>query len=118
LAKWVRVCGLAEAPTSGGVRAVEAEGTAICLANVGGEFAALNDLCPHAGGSLATGWVQGEAVVCPLHSLPFNVKTGEAERLMKARVDVYPVKVKGDDVLVNLDLRAGGLVGWISRITQ
>jgi len=41
-------------------------------------------------------------VVCPWHSWAFNVDTGVAEPPERARVDVFPVKVEGEDVLVNL----------------
>jgi nitrite reductase (NADH) small subunit len=51
----------------------------------------------------APGWVEGESVVCPWHSWTFNVRTGVAEFPVQQRVAVFPVKVVGEDVLVELD---------------
>lgn len=102
MAEWVRLCGAAEAPAPGLAIEAEAKGVAVCLANVQGELAALDNWCPHRRGPLGQGWVEGEAVVCPWHSWAFDVKTGEAHPPEKAKVEVFPVKIEGDDVLVQL----------------
>lgn len=102
MAQWVRLCGLAEAPTVGQVIEAEVAGMAVCLANVGGELSALDNVCPHRQGPLGQGWVEGEAVVCPWHSWAFNAKTGVAEFPEGERVGAYGVRVEGDDVLVEI----------------
>jgi len=102
VAEWVRLCGVKEAPVAGGVMEAEAAGVAVCLANVEGRLSALGNWCPHRGGPLGQGWIEGEAVVCPWHSWAFRTVTGVAEPPERAKVEVYPVKVEGDDVLVNL----------------
>jgi nitrite reductase (NADH) small subunit len=103
LAKWVRLCGLAEAPVVGQVAEAEVEGVAVCLANVNGELSALGNVCPHRQGPLGQGWLEGAAVVCPWHSWTFDVKTGLAEYPVHERVDVFPLKVKGGEVLVDIE---------------
>jgi nitrite reductase (NADH) small subunit len=103
LAKWVRLCGLAETPRVGQVVEAEAEGVAVCLANVNGELSALDNVCPHRQGPLGQGWLEGAAVVCPWHSWTFDVKTGLAEFPVHERVDVFPLRVEGEDVLVDID---------------
>lgn len=103
VAKWVRLCGLAEAPAVGQVAEAEVEGVAVCLANVNGELSALDNICPHRQGPLGQGWVVGEAVVCPWHSWAFNVRTGVAEYPAQERVDVIPLRVVGQDVLVDIE---------------
>jgi len=102
MARWVRVCGLAEAPAEGDVMEAEAQGVAVCLARIGGELAALDNMCPHRQGPLGQGWVEGNAVVCPWHCWTFDVKTGEAEFPVAERVAVFPVLVSGEDVLVDI----------------
>ncbi|GAC1419999.1 MAG: hypothetical protein NVSMB62_13450 [Acidobacteriaceae bacterium] len=102
MAHWVRVCSLAEAPEEGKVIEADAGGTVVCLAKVGGELAALDNWCPHRRGPLGQGWIEGEAVVCPWHSWTFNVRTGQAEYPDHERVAVFPVRIAGEDVLVNL----------------
>jgi nitrite reductase (NADH) small subunit len=81
----------------------EVAGVGICLANVGGELSALNNVCPHRQGPLGLGWVEGEAVVCPWHSWAFNARTGVAEYPEGERVGSFPVRVEGEDVLVEID---------------
>ena len=103
MAKWVRLCGLSEAPAAGQVAEAEVDGVAICLANVNGELSAVDNICPHRQGPLGQGWLEGEAVVCPWHSWTFNLKTGLSEYPVHARVDVFPLQVEGEDVLVDLE---------------
>lgn len=102
MAQWVRLCALSEAPEHGEVKEAEAEGVAVCLANADGELRALDNWCPHRRGPLGQGWLEGEAVVCPWHSWAFNTRTGIAEPPERARVDVLPLRVEGDDLLVDI----------------
>lgn len=102
MAQWVRLCGSHEAPKSGEVMEAEASGVAICLANVEGRLSALDNVCPHRGGPLGGGWLEDDAVVCPWHSWAFNTTTGVARSPEKSKVAVFPVKIEGDDVLVQL----------------
>lgn len=103
MAEWVRLCGLGEAPAAGAAMEAEARGVAVCLANVEGQLSALDNWCPHRRGPLGQGWVEGRAVVCPWHSWAFDAETGLADPPEKARVAVFPVKVEGDDVLIELE---------------
>jgi len=102
VARWVRVCEVADAPQTGRAMETAVDGVGLCVANVGGELSALENRCPHRGGPLGQGWVEGEAVVCPWHSWTFNVKTGLAEFPVHERVAVFPVRVEGGDVLVEI----------------
>jgi nitrite reductase (NADH) small subunit len=102
MAQWVRLCGLAEAPAEGNVMEAETQGVAICLARVGGELSALDNWCPHRRGPLGQGWVEGNAVVCPWHSWTFDLRSGKAEFPVSERVAVFPVRVEGEDVLVDV----------------
>ena len=101
--KWVRVCGLAEAPAAGQVMEADAAGVMVCLANVEGELSAVDNVCPHRQGPLGQGWLEGESVVCPWHSWTFHLKTGVGEFPAKTKIDVFPVKIEGGEVLVNLE---------------
>jgi nitrite reductase (NADH) small subunit len=102
VAQWVRLCGAQEAPQPGTVMEAEVAGVAVCLANVDGRLAALDNLCPHRGGPLGGGWLDGEAVVCPWHCWEFSTTTGVAAEPERARVAVFPVRLEGEDVLVDL----------------
>ena len=100
--QWVRLCVAAEAPAPGEVTEAEVQGVAVCLANVGGELRALDNWCPHRRAPLAEGWTEGNAVVCPWHSWAFDLKTGDSVYPENQKVEVFPVRVEGDDVLIDI----------------
>ena len=106
--EWVRLCGIAEAPGTNEVREAEAltregKGVPICLANVDGELSALGNVCPHRQGPLGEGWIEDGAVLCPWHAWAFDVRTGVVRAPEHGRVDLYPLKVEGGDVLVQIE---------------
>ena len=103
MSRWIRLCGVADAPAHGQVREVETEGVAYCLANVDGTLSVLDNVCPHRHGPLGQGWLEGEYVVCPWHSWTFNTKTGVAEFPPNESVAVFPVRIEGDDVLIETE---------------
>jgi nitrite reductase/ring-hydroxylating ferredoxin subunit len=78
----------------GGRKLVNAGGRAIVVFNLDGEFFALNNRCPHRGGSLCDGIVtglvlsdepghydysrRGEIIRCPWHSWEYDIRTGQS----------------------------------------
>jgi len=54
------------------------------------------------------GWVEDGAVMCPWHAWAFDVTTGVVRAPEHGRVDVYPLKVEGEDVLVQIETALGG----------
>lgn len=62
----------------GQVRVVEVDETSIAVFNIDGAYYAIEDLCTHDGGELASGSLEGDEVVCPRHGARFCVRTGEA----------------------------------------
>jgi 3-phenylpropionate/trans-cinnamate dioxygenase ferredoxin component len=90
------------APGTGKV--VQAEGRSIALFNMAGTFHAIDNTCTHEGGPLGEGDLSGEVVICPWHGTEFNVKTGAAlGPLSEANVRSFPVMVRDNDVLVEVD---------------
>ncbi|HKK14383.1 MAG TPA: non-heme iron oxygenase ferredoxin subunit [Gammaproteobacteria bacterium] len=83
---------------------VDVDDQMVAVFNVGGEFYAIEDLCTHDGGELASGEVDGEEIVCPRHGARFNIKTG-AVTAPPAYEDVYafPVRVRDGTVQVRDD---------------
>lgn len=88
----------------GSSKLVEANGQTIALFNVDGKDYAIDDACPHAGGPLNEGDLDGNVVTCPWHGAQFDVTNGKV-LCAPARSDVasYPVTVDGDDFLVEVD---------------
>ena len=78
---------------------VEAGGRQIALFNVDGAFYAIDNTCPHRGGPLAEGELEGTAVTCPWHAWQFDLKTGES-LTDDSRVDRFDVQVTDGQVLV------------------
>jgi 3-phenylpropionate/trans-cinnamate dioxygenase ferredoxin subunit len=62
----------------GAHRVVDADGTRIVVFNLGGQYAAIEDVCTHDGGQLTGGLVEGEEIVCPRHGARFCIRTGAA----------------------------------------
>jgi len=70
---------------------------------------ALVDRCPHKGGPLSEGIVQGCAVACPLHGWVIHFDSGEAEAPDQGRVPVLPVKLENGRIW----LSAPELSSWV-----
>jgi nitrite reductase (NADH) small subunit len=74
----------------------------ICIANVNGEFSALDNVCPHRGGPLGQGMIEVGKVVCPWHAWAWDPNTGEAVQDPTVKVAVYTLKIEGGDVLIEI----------------
>jgi NADPH-dependent 2,4-dienoyl-CoA reductase/sulfur reductase-like enzyme/nitrite reductase/ring-hydroxylating ferredoxin subunit len=57
-----------------------ANGDAVLLVRLGGEYVAIGATCTHYGGPLAEGLIDGGTVRCPWHHACFNLRNGEALR--------------------------------------
>jgi nitrite reductase/ring-hydroxylating ferredoxin subunit len=79
----------------------------VVVCNVDGTLHALDDTCTHAEWSLADGLLENGVLFCPLHNARFCARTG---RVLAAPapepLKVYPVRLEGDDVLVDLEAGA------------
>jgi len=75
----------------------------VALFNVGGTFHALTNLCPHRGGPLGQGFVDGSQVSCPWHNYTFDVTTGENVVDPQLKVARYDVKVEDGRVFVRVE---------------
>ena len=101
----------------GQMKSVKAGGQDVLVAKVGGKFYAVENTCPHMGGKLALGKLEGSVVTCPVHGSQFNLKDGSVVRwtnwpgvivavtkLMRRprAIKTYPVKIEGDKMLVQV----------------
>ena len=78
------------------------DGTQIAIFNVDGEYFAINNICPHRGGPLGEGDVEGTLVACPWHGWQFDVKTGKSPVNPAASVKTFPCKLEGANVCVDV----------------
>jgi len=80
----------------------EIEGKAIAVFNVGGKFYALDNTCRHQGGPLGEGFLDGKEVTCPWHAWVYNIETGACLSESDVKLATYPLKIEGDDILVEV----------------
>lgn len=89
----------------------------ILIARVGDKYYASDNRCPHMGGKLSQGKLEGTIVTCPLHNSQFDLETGKVIRWLKGTgllsklgetlksprpINIYNVKVEGDRVMVEI----------------
>lgn len=114
----IEVCA-AEALNPGQTKVLDIANRSIGVFNVGGEFYALANLCPHAGGPLCRGQVTGMAVAdepyiiswhrsgeivrCPWHSWEFDIATGKTLTDPSRSVRTYKTQVKNGLVYVEIE---------------
>ncbi len=83
---------------------VDVDDVAIAVFNINGEFLAIEDVCSHDGAELASGELEGDAIVCPRHGAKFCLRTGEVlAPPAYESVPVFPTRIFGDMVQVRDD---------------
>jgi nitrite reductase/ring-hydroxylating ferredoxin subunit len=102
---FVKIAELHELPPGAG-RAFPAGSRSIALFQVNGTIYALDNACPHRGGSLAGGGITEFAVACPLHAWRFDVRSGDCLSRPDRRVSSYAVELRDGAVLVDLPAAA------------
>ena len=100
--QFVRVASVADIPDPGSV-VVEVEGDPVALFHVGGAFHAIDDVCTHDGGPLASGELVDHKVACPRHGARFDIRTGAALSMPAVRgTRSHEVKVEEGGVWIRL----------------
>lgn len=97
--RFVKMATLNELPV-GASKEVAFEGRVYALFNVDGVVSAIDGICPHQGGPLADGLVEGTMVTCPWHGWQFDIRSGKTPLGPKVKQPVYEVKIEDQDVLV------------------
>ena len=100
MSNFVKVATKAEVEPGLGKK-VEVNGKEIALFNVGGNFCAIDDTCPHRGGPLSEGSMEDNVVTCPWHGWQYDVKTGACLTNPGVSQNKYEVKVEGNDILIS-----------------
>ena len=110
-----RLCSLTDVKEPGSLR-VELDGggrpEAIAVVRFEGEVFAIEDVCSHAEVPLSEGDVEefrgAPTIECWLHGSCFDLTSGRPTNLPATEpVPVYPVRVDGDDVFVDVDAPIG-----------
>ena len=103
---WTSLCDLAEL-TDGQGKFVQISGFELAVYLHDGKVFALDNTCPHAGGPLWEGTIDGDYCVCPWHNWAFGLETGELRGAAGIKITSYPTRIlerEGKETLVQADL--------------
>ena len=79
---------------------VTVNGDEVAVFRRGDEVFAIGNQCPHQGGSLCEGFLEGDIVVCPLHGWEFDLRSGVCMTVPGESVPRYSVRVEDGAVLI------------------
>ena len=97
----IKVKALEEFPPGAVVEVQSGEETyAVC--NVEGTLRCVEGICPHAGGPLGQGSLNGNQIVCPWHEWEFDTVTGVNDYDEDLILKTYPVVVQDGAVLIDV----------------
>ena len=95
------------------IAVVDLDGKNICLGKFDDTLFAFAFKCPHAGGTLAEGYIDALGnIVCPLHRYKYNMANGRNVSGEGYYLKHWPVEIKEDGVFVGVE-ESGGLFGWL-----
>jgi 3-phenylpropionate/trans-cinnamate dioxygenase ferredoxin subunit len=101
----------------GTMKKLQVQGQEILLARVGDSYYAVSNRCPHLGGDLSAGKLEGTVVTCPRHASQFDLRDGKVVRWLKGSglisslgkalkspspLKTYNVKTEGDVILLEV----------------
>ena len=86
----------------GETKVLPVKGSSIALYNVNGKFFATANECPHKGGPLGEGSMEGNVVSCPWHGWKFDVTTGTSPVAPSVCVKTYKVMINGNDIMIEM----------------
>ena len=89
---------------SGKMIKISVDGKEIMVANINGDFCAMDDTCTHSGSSLSEGSLEGCIVTCGWHKAEFDCKTGKLFKFPAKINDLesYSVTVESENVFVEM----------------
>lgn len=99
--EYLPVADVAEVPKDR-TKIIKVAGTPIALLNVGGTIYALEHSCPHQGGPIGEGEIEGMTITCPWHDWKFDIRTGANDRDPTILAKTYQVKIVDGLVLVEV----------------
>jgi nitrite reductase/ring-hydroxylating ferredoxin subunit len=89
---WTSLCDLTELEEGKG-KYVEIGGFQLGVFLNQGRVYVTDNNCPHAGGNLAAGHIEDDCIVCPWHSWPFKLETGELRDMPGCAIATYKTRI-------------------------
>jgi nitrite reductase (NADH) small subunit len=105
--RWIDIGRIDDIPRRGARRVMRPDGAPPVAVFCTGddEIFALIDRCPHRGGPLSEGIVQGRGIACPLHGWVIELETGQAEAPDEGCTREIAVRREGNHILLLLPSR-------------
>ena len=97
----VKVARAADVPVGQG-RVVQAGARSLALWNVDGAYHVIDNTCPHRGGPMGDGDLDGRLAICPWHGWRWDVTTGANANNPAVKIACFPTRVVDGDVYVEL----------------
>jgi nitrite reductase (NADH) small subunit len=101
---YAKIASQSELPDADSAKEFPCGDKTICIANVKGQFSAMENVCLHQGGPLGQGTIENGKVVCPWHGWAYDPKAGAATHNANAKVAVYAMKIENGDVMIEIDV--------------
>lgn len=102
MSNWIRVGNIDEFSPGSSHEIVIAGRIVALFRTDGGDFHALDGVCPHQGGPLGEGQLNGAVVTCPWHGWQFDVRDGQHQFNPTMCQPAFLVKLDGTDVWLNI----------------
>jgi nitrite reductase (NADH) small subunit len=99
---FTRLTTQSELPAEGEAKEFLCGGKTLCVARINGTISAIDNVCLHEGGPLSEGVIENGKIVCPWHGWEYDLATGQTGDNPTDKVDVYPIKLEGGDVFVDV----------------
>ena len=104
MAYWMTLMALAELPPDRPVTVrVRERDLVLARCAHGGVPHVLENRCPHRGGQLGDGRLEGDDIICPLHGYDYDLETGISRYSTDERVAAFPVRVYRDEIQIDAD---------------
>ncbi len=97
--EWIRLAGASEI-SPGKSKVVKFLGQSVALFNTQGDVHAIDNTCPHQGGPLGEGTLEGDVVTCPWHAWRYNIKTGCP--VLTPNVRTFQVRKNGETIEIGV----------------
>lgn len=85
-----------------GKKVVSVSGKEILLVNIKGTIYAVENECPHQGSPMGAAVVKDGYISCPRHGYRFSLTDGKCAEHPDFVLTTYPVKLEGDEILIDL----------------
>lgn len=97
----VKLAEVKDVPEGGSLIVRLSDGKEIALFKREDKIYALDNMCPHMGGPLGEGCIEGFRVACPWHGWEFDIRDGTCENMPGDNAQSIKLRIEGDGVFLD-----------------